>query len=139
MRWGIVISLPLSTSIIDATITSLGSAKPNKSCCLIKSEMRNVAPERIFQLVIPFQGKMSPCFTTTLRKEKITECPRLISLLAHHSTVSLNLGMKNLLMVFHACTAFSFLFFFSVQHLCMTSCSSGQQLNMGLQAGGRED
>lgn len=63
-------------------------------------------PEGIFQLVIPFQGKMSPCFTTTLRTEKITECPRLMSLLVHHSTVSLNLGMKNLLMVFHDCTAF---------------------------------
>lgn len=63
-------------------------------------------PEGIFQLVIPFQEKMSPYFTTTPRKEKITECPRLIPLLVHHSTVSLNLEMKNLLMVFHACTAF---------------------------------
>lgn len=70
--------------------------------------MRNVVPEGIFQLVIPFQGKMSPCFTTTPRKEKITECPRLISLLVHHSTVFLNLEMKNLLMEFHACTAFFF-------------------------------
>lgn len=93
-------------------------------------------PEGIFQLVIPFQGKMSPYFTTTPRTEKITECPRLISLLVHHSTVSLNLGMKNLLMVFHACTAF-FFFLLTVQHLCMSSCSSGQQLHMGLQTGGR--
>lgn len=71
-------------------------------------------PEGIFQLVIPFQGKMSPCFTNILRKEKITECPRLISLLVHHSTVSLNLEMKNLLMVFHACTGFFFFVLLSV-------------------------
>lgn len=97
--------LPL-ISVIDATITNLVPAKPNKSCCLIKREMRHVMPEGIFQLVSPFQGKMSPCFTTTPRKEKNTECPRLISLLVYHSTVSLNLEIKILLMVFHACTAF---------------------------------
>lgn len=96
--------LPL-ISVIGATITSLVPAKPNKSCCLIKREMRNVVPEGLFQLVIAFQGKMSPCFTTAPRKEKNTECPRLISLLVHHSTVPLNLEIKILLMVFHACTA----------------------------------
>lgn len=91
--------LPL-ISDIDATITSLVPAKPNKSCCLIKREMRNAVPEGIFQLVTPSQGKMSPCFTTTLRKEKNTECRRLMSLLVHHSTVSLNLEIKILLMDF---------------------------------------
>lgn len=67
--------------------------------------MRNVVPEGIFHLVIPFQEKMFPCFTATPRKEKSAECPRLISLLVHHSTISLNLEIKILLIIFHTCVA----------------------------------
>lgn len=68
--------------------------------------MKDVTPEGIFHLVIPFQGKkMTPCFATTPRKEKNTECPRFISVLVPHSTVSLSLEIKILLLVFHDCSA----------------------------------
>lgn len=80
--------------------------------------MRNVVPKGIFQLVIPFQEKMLPCFTATPRKEKNIECLRLISLLVHHSTVSFNLKIKTSLIIIHTWAA-AFL------HLCMSTCNSG--------------
>lgn len=86
--------------------------------------MGNVVPKGIFQLVIPFQEKMLPHFAAAPRKEKNIECQRLMSLLVHHSTASLNLKIKTSLIIIHTWAA-AFLY------LRMSTCNSGQQLNMG--------